>query len=136
MTGPSSCPAGQGGWVRVRDLTGMPTLVNIWASWCRACTAEQLPALERLASKTRRRLRVLGVAILDQRSDLLKEVRRYRLTYPSLDDPNASLSHGLAVTGIPATLLISPAGKVVTLYTGILEDAALDKLVRRLGVRT
>lgn len=133
--GPTACPAGPGGSVRLRGLTGMPTLVNIWASWCEGCTKE-LPAVERLARRTRGRLRVIGVASVDKRSDLLEAVRRYGLTYPSLDDPDGDLAHGLGLFDIPATLLISPAGKVVTLYNSTpLDDAALARLVRRLGVR-
>jgi len=45
---------------KLADFKGQPLLVNLWATWCGPCVKE-MPSLDRLAARTRGRLRVLTV---------------------------------------------------------------------------
>ncbi len=46
--------------VRLADFKGQPLLVNLWATWCGPCVKE-MPSLDRLAARTKGKLRVLTV---------------------------------------------------------------------------
>ncbi len=46
--------------VKLADLKGQPLLVNLWATWCGPCVKE-MPSLDRLAARTKGKLRVLVV---------------------------------------------------------------------------
>ena len=45
---------------RLADFKGQPLLVNLWATWCGPCVKE-MPSLDRLAARTKSKLRVLVV---------------------------------------------------------------------------
>lgn len=46
--------------VQLADFKGQPLLVNLWATWCGPCVKE-MPSLDRLAARSKGRLRVLVV---------------------------------------------------------------------------
>jgi thiol-disulfide isomerase/thioredoxin len=46
--------------VKLADFKGQPLLVNLWATWCGPCVKE-MPSLDRLAARTKGKLRVLVV---------------------------------------------------------------------------
>ena len=46
--------------VTLASFRGKPLLVNLWATWCVPCVRE-MPSLDRLAARTRGKLRVLAV---------------------------------------------------------------------------
>ena len=71
------------------DYKGKVVVLNFWASWCDPCV-EELPLLERThEALERRNATVVGVNLRDVSSDALGYVRRFRLTFPSLRDPDA-----------------------------------------------
>ena len=47
--------------LRMSDLKGTPTLVNLWATWCGPCVLE-MPMLDALADKYPGKLRVVAVS--------------------------------------------------------------------------
>lgn len=46
--------------VKLADFKGQPLLVNLWATWCAPCVKE-MPSLDRLAARTKGKLRVMVV---------------------------------------------------------------------------
>jgi thiol-disulfide isomerase/thioredoxin len=94
------------------DFKGRLVLLNVWATWCPPCR-EEMPSLDRLQSKfDRSKFLVLALsidraglpAIREFYKDLgLKSLGVY------LDQTGAAL-HQLGSAGIPATVLINPAG--------------------------
>jgi thiol-disulfide isomerase/thioredoxin len=121
--------------VPLRRLTGRPTVVNLWASWCGPCR-EELPALARLARTAGDRLRVVGVASLDVPANSVSFAADNRLPFPSLQDRDGDLERGLRRNGLPVTVLVRAEGTVAYVYQGApLTDTTLRELVRdKLGV--
>jgi cytochrome c biogenesis protein CcmG/thiol:disulfide interchange protein DsbE len=121
--------------VPLRRLTGRPTVVNLWASWCGPCRAE-LPALARLSRTAGDRLRVVGVASLDVPANSVSFAADNRLPFPSLQDRDGDLERGLRRNGLPVTVLVRTEGTVAYVYQGPpLTDGSLRQLVRdKLGV--
>lgn len=128
-------PAGAAPVVPLRRLTGKPTVLNLWASWCTPCRQE-LPAFARLHEDAGGKLRVLGVASRDRPGAAVSYAMDSGLPFPSLVDESGDLGRGLRRAALPVTVLVGADGAVVDVYQGPpLTDTTLRALVRdELGV--
>jgi thiol-disulfide isomerase/thioredoxin len=116
-------------------LSGVPTVLTAWASWCLPCRRE-LPYFQRLADATRGRLRVLGVAS-DEPSmdDPLTFAAAVGVRFASGYDPAGRLRAARGIAGLPFTLLVRADGTVATVHIGPFGSAELAAAVQRqLGV--
>ncbi|MET0449890.1 MAG: TlpA disulfide reductase family protein, partial [Aeromicrobium sp.] len=78
---------GGGRPVDLAGLTGTPTVINVWASWCKPCRKE-LPLLARADAEYGDGLRVIGLDFKDDAPDAAIELARVSgVTYPQLSDP-------------------------------------------------
>jgi thiol-disulfide isomerase/thioredoxin len=81
---------------RLTALRGWPVVVNKWASTCEPCRAE-LGAFQRAAADLGRRVAFLGIDSGDiPRTNGLKLLRSFPVSYPSYYDPSGQ-------TGVEAT---------------------------------
>jgi cytochrome c biogenesis protein CcmG, thiol:disulfide interchange protein DsbE len=126
--------------IPLRRLTGLPTVLNLWASWCTPCK-EELPAFARLdkaagARTPRAKLQVIGVASKDVPGRSTEFVAETALPFPSLQDENGDLLRALRRVGLPVTVLLTADGSVADVYQGTpLTDTTLRALVKdKLGV--
>lgn len=106
---------------RVGGFKG-PVLVNLWASWCAPCIAE-LPALDRLAARTRGRLTVLAVGqdLAGWRAaDKVFAPGKFPALTPYLDKENA-LPIALGAAGLPMSILYDARGREVWRIAGPVE---------------
>jgi cytochrome c biogenesis protein CcmG/thiol:disulfide interchange protein DsbE len=126
---------GPGPALPLRRLTGRPTVVNLWASWCAPCR-EELPAFARLARDAGSRLRVVGVASQDREGAAAEYAADSGLPFPSLFDADGELGRGLRRPALPVTVFVGADGAVAEIYQGAaLTDTTLRALVRQeLGV--
>ncbi|HEX5496144.1 MAG TPA: TlpA disulfide reductase family protein [Mycobacteriales bacterium] len=126
------CLAG-GPDVPLRQLTGVPTVINLWATWCLPCRTE-LPAFQRaFARADPDRLRVMGVATEDP--GLARELSFAAdtgLHMPNLVDDKGKIATEIGIRGLPATLFVAADGSLVHVYNGSpLTFSALRDLLRR-----
>lgn len=104
---------GGGTPVRLSGLTGTPTVINFWASWCKPCR-EELPLLARADRAYGEQLRVIGVDFADSAPEAAVELaERSGVTYPLLSDPEADSKAPLRVIGLPQTVFVDAQGKMV-----------------------
>jgi peroxiredoxin len=109
-------PAGRK--VALKDFRGKVVFLAFWASWCEFCR-EELPAVERLYRDYKDRgLEVVAVAIKDKREDTLAFVRKSRLSYPILLDPEGEIGLLYGAFGTPAIYLIDRNGIVLARMWG------------------
>ena len=132
------CLGGAGGSappLPLRRLTGTPTVLNLWASWCPPCRQE-LPAFARLHRDGAGKVRVIGVASQDRPGAALAYAADEDLPFGSLDDSDGRLARALHRPGLPVTVFLAADGAVAGLYQGPpLTDGTLRSLVRdKLGV--
>jgi cytochrome c biogenesis protein CcmG, thiol:disulfide interchange protein DsbE len=111
------------------SLRGRPAAIVFWASWCEPCRQEA-PGFARLARRLRGRASLVGVDWEDQRGAALAFVRRYGWRFPVL---RASGVPGgrYGVVGLPTTLVLDRAGRIVSVLRG--PQTAAD-LARALGL--
>jgi len=128
---------GSGGAVSLRRLTGTPTVLTLWASWCGPCR-EELPAFQRLHASAGGRVRVLGVLTEDPPEPALSLAADTGVRFPSVIDEKGEVKRALGRSLLPTTVFVRADGSVAHLYTGPpLRDDSLRRLVReRLGVTT
>src|SRR5262249_43017824 len=72
--------------VSLRSLTGTPTVLNFWASWCDNCVAE-MSTLQRFATAAAGKVRVLGVNSQDLSEQApLNVLTTAKVHFPSVFD--------------------------------------------------
>jgi len=123
-----------GGDISLADFKGVPTLVNLWATWCAPCVKE-LPTLDKLA-ESHAVDGQLGIIDVSQDSVEQAEVKAFltKLGIKQIGayhDDKMALAAGLGVQVMPTTVLIGSDGKEIWRYVGDLDwtSAEADKLL-------
>ncbi|WP_310467227.1 TlpA disulfide reductase family protein [Sphingomonas sp.] len=101
---------------------GIPTLVNLWATWCAPCVKE-LPTLNALAKAKGADLWVVPIS-QDRGPHASVAAFLARLELDQLHayhDPNMALSGALGAEILPTTILYNSEGKEVWRYVGDLD---------------
>ena len=114
---------GGGHAVTLTGLTGLPTIVNIWASWCLPCQRE-VPALEAVHTATAGRLRILGIDMEDQSASALDFAKNARMSYPSVIDRDGDVLRRLGLAGAPSTVFLDASGAIVYRQAGQFKNEA------------
>lgn len=96
------------------DFAGKPTVVNLWATWCQPCVRE-MPSLERLQAKFAGRL---VVAAVSQDRTGGKLVNPFVIEHKLQDlkiylDPKGDVARAFEVRGLPTSIVLDRAGRVV-----------------------
>lgn len=106
------------------NTEGLPTIVNLWATWCPPCQAE-LPAFERVQAENPH-VRFIFV----NQGEQADTVRRY-LAGRSLHlsnvwlDPTSSLAARIHAAGYPTTLFYDANGRLLETHLGPFSTATL-----------
>jgi cytochrome c biogenesis protein CcmG/thiol:disulfide interchange protein DsbE len=106
-----------GGTLDLSRAPGVPTVVNLWASWCAPCR-EELPLVQQLADAADGRVRVLGVASLDGVRQAGSFADDAGVTFPSAFDADGEVMAALGINNLPYTLFLAADGSLVYLQIG------------------
>lgn len=119
---------------RLRELRGLPVVVNKWASWCAPCKAEA-PILQVVARDYGNRVAFFGVNVEDSVAQAEKFSKRYPMAYPSWSDPDAKISKLFKPAPPrrpPSTAIYDASGRLVHVEIGELSSVAqLKGLIER-----
>ena len=106
--------------VSMEDLKGKVIFLNLWATWCGPCRVE-MPSIQNLYNSVDKDKVAFVMLSLDQESQKHK-VKQFindkDFTFP-VYLPASPLPQLLRVNTIPATFIISPAGKVASRKMGM-----------------
>jgi thiol-disulfide isomerase/thioredoxin len=111
-----------GSGFRLSADRGSVVVMNFWGSWCTPCR-EEAPALGQLARHfAAGSVRFVGVDIRDDPASAEAFDQTFRISYPSLNDPNDLVAldfNGVAPpAAIPTTLIIDRTGHVAARIIG------------------
>jgi cytochrome c biogenesis protein CcmG/thiol:disulfide interchange protein DsbE len=108
--------------------TGRPQLLNVFASWCAPCRAEQ-PVLLHLA---RAGVSVRGLNYKDRPEDAVAWLDRYGNPFTSIGaDPEGRVAIDFGVYGVPETFVIDGQGRILDKHVGPLAPEDVEPLIRK-----
>lgn len=111
-------------------LQGQVSLVNVFGSWCAACTVEH-PQL--MAQRDNPDVQIVGIDWRDTRDAANRWLVRHGNPYDVvIFDPNSQLIVELGVTGAPETFIVDRAGKIRYKHIGIISPDDWETTLRPL----
>ena len=128
------CPGG--GSLDLGRAPGVPTVVNLWGSWCPPCR-EEMPVLQEVAATSGDRVRVVGIISKDGLPQASAFAEDAGVTFPSAYDASGELMAELGINALPFTYFLDADGALVHTQAGPVASAAdLRALVtEHLGVQ-
>jgi cytochrome oxidase Cu insertion factor (SCO1/SenC/PrrC family)/thiol-disulfide isomerase/thioredoxin len=102
---------------RLRALRGYPVVINSWASWCAPCRSE-FPLFASASAHYGRRVAFVGADAEDSSGNAHAFLSAHPVSYPSYETTIEALSSLAPVTGLPTTIFLNRAGKVVHVHIG------------------
>lgn len=111
------------------NIKGEVALLNVWASWCAACTEEQVMLLE----LARHQLPLYGLNYKDKPSDAQRWLKTWGNPYRLiLSDIKGQAAMDLGVYGAPETFVIDKQGRIRYRHVGILDQNAWHDVIQPL----
>lgn len=108
--------ADDGSGFRLEDYRGKVVLLNFWATWCPPCVRE-MPALSNLHERFKADgLVVLGISVDEDRQAYERFLQQGRVSFPTVRDPERSVSNRYGTSKYPETYLINREGTVMRKY--------------------
>jgi thiol-disulfide isomerase/thioredoxin len=128
-----------GSKIRLSQLwgKGKPIVLNYFAGLCPPCRAE-LPDFQRLYTDSGKdRFTLIGVDVgsfvgLGSRDDGKALLRELKITFPAGTIFSADGFRRYGILGMPTTMFITAAGKILRKYTGMLTRDQMNTFVREL----
>lgn len=111
--------------------TGIPVVLNFWASWCGPCRIET-PHFQELSLKFHGQAAVLGINQGESVRTIADFGASFGLTYPLLYDADNRVNEAYNVFNLPTTIFIDRYGVVREVYLGAISQAVLLERINRL----
>lgn len=113
-----------GGEISLADFHGVPTLVNLWATWCGPCVKE-LPTLDKLAESHAidGQLDIIAVSQdMAAQGSVKAFLAKLGIEHVgAFHDDNMALTGALGVEVMPTTILYGADGREIWRYVGDLD---------------
>jgi cytochrome c biogenesis protein CcmG/thiol:disulfide interchange protein DsbE len=123
---------GDGQPLSMAQLRGHAVLLDFWATWCPPCRVEA-PIVDQIA----RRWHDRGVVVVGVNTDKPEEgdPRRFALahglSYPIVHDVGGKAQRLYEIENLPTLVVVSRAGKVIAVRTGVTDDSEIERLLKR-----
>jgi thiol-disulfide isomerase/thioredoxin len=112
---------------------GNVAVVNVWASWCSPCRAEE-PTLSALSRKYSD-VQFIGILTRDNPVNAEAFARKRNTPYPTLIDDSILIGFrkSLPANAIPTTVVIDRQGRVAARISGAVTVASLSQLIEEVS---
>ncbi len=121
---PAFALEGRSGPVKLADYRGKYVYLDFWASWCTPCK-RSFPWMAELQKRYGPAgLEVVAINVDTARGDAERFLAQTPAGFTVAFDPAGAVPKQYAIKGMPSSVLIDPAGKVVEVHAGYNEAAA------------
>jgi len=104
--------------IALSEFRGKVVVLNFWASWCIPCR-EEMPTLERIWQEFHHhRVVTLGINVSDDFDEAAVFLKRLRITYANVYDPEQTRLQAYQVTGLPTTVFLDAQLHILERVTG------------------
>lgn len=110
----------------VNSGDGRATVINLWASWCAPCV-EEMPLLERTATRYEDQVRFIGIDTQDKPASAAGLLVSTGVTYDQYEDPQGVVRNDVRAFGLPVTLVFDASGREVARKLGQVDQEWLDE---------
>jgi thiol-disulfide isomerase/thioredoxin len=126
-----STPSLDGGTINLSDFRGRVVIVDFFASWCRPCR-DAVPKLNRLLDQyAGKGLSVVGYSVdAGGRIAVRPWVAQNRVNFPVAMGTAQEAKRIAQVNNLPTTIVVSPDGRLVQKWEGIVGEDTLLAAVR------
>ena len=94
------------------NFKGKVTVINFWATWCPPCVKE-IPSLNRLNKKMKgQAFELISINYAEDRKTILDFMKKVKVDFPVLLDPNGSFAKKWNVIAYPSTFVIDSKGNI------------------------
>jgi thiol-disulfide isomerase/thioredoxin len=121
---------GHGGTVALRALGKVPTVVNLWGSWCFPCRTE-MPQFQQVHAALGAKVRFLGVDTKDFDRPARVAIQNAAITYANVTDPDEKVGNALSARSLPTTVIVGADGLIKNVHVGELTGAELRALLTK-----
>lgn len=102
---------------RLAAVKGHPAVVNVWASWCAPCN-DEAPIIQQVSLDRGRTVAFLGVNLRDSVDGAKRFLRRFPVSFPSVEDPDGEIYNAYRLLGQPATAFYDARGERTFIHQG------------------
>lgn len=107
------------------ELTGKPTWLQFFASWCPPCNAEAAD-INRIARKYGDAIHLIGIDVKEKPEPVRAYRDRHAIAYPIALDSTGSIFKGFGFTGFPTHMFLDGRGLASCLSVGDLTPEQMD----------
>lgn len=109
------------------SLRGRPVIVNFWGPGCAPCREEFPLLVGKLRTHGADGIAVVGVLMFDSPAPARDFITRYGATWPTVDDPTASIRAAYRVVARPQSYFIDRDGILRSIQVGQLTDVEFER---------
>ena len=109
----------------------VPTVLYVFTPQCGWCK-RNLPDLHALADQAGNKYRLIGLSLTDR--DLKQYIDTQHLDFPVYTHLSSATMSAYQLGGTPATIVISPQGKILNSWVGVYGDGIKEKIESSLQV--
>lgn len=118
--------------VTLSKLTGLPVMINFWATWCGYCIRE-MPDIQQVYSLYQSKgLVVLAVDVEDSRDEVLQMGSSLGVGFPLVLDGDGGVARAYRVNAFPTSFFIKPDGEISEIVTGAMSAAEIEQSVLKI----
>lgn len=111
------------------DYEGQGVFLNFWGTWCKPCEKEMPYMNNQYAQYKDQGVEILAINIAQSDFEVQKFVDQYGLDFPVVIDKTKGVRNAYNIIGLPATILVSPEGKVTKIVTGELTEQQIGAMM-------